>query len=127
MKIVKRILILEDNVLRTKVFKLKYGGRYHLHIFDTALEAIESLEIFKYDLIFLDHDLGGKMFVETDDENGTGLDVAKALAKMKKHKRVPVIIHSLNPVGASKMKVTLGKRAKRIPFSLELFDKVVIN
>jgi CheY-like chemotaxis protein len=121
----KRILILEDNSYRIKLFTYIYGGECRIHIFNNAWDAIKALEVFDYDLIFLDHDLGLQEMVKEDKINGTGLDAAKALMETK-NRDVPVIVHSCNPVGAENIRKTIGKTAILIPFGEELFQRVKI-
>ena len=54
-----------------------------------------------WDIISLDHDLGGEHFVNSDEEE-TGYQLAKWI-KEKDIKFKKCIIHSMNFVGASKM------------------------
>lgn len=92
-------------------------------IVDNAKEAKELLEKNVYDLIFLDHDLGGKIFVDSDDDN-TGSEVARWLSSkpMNENNDSKIIIHSFNPTGADYMNERLDK-AVRIPsiWTKELF------
>jgi DNA-binding response OmpR family regulator len=68
----------------------------------TAKDAIEWLSTEKYDIVFLDHDLGGGAYLESGP--GTGYEVAQYIASDSKYNEVPIIIHSWNPVGAENMK-----------------------
>jgi hypothetical protein len=68
---------------------------------ETAFIAKKLLEDSNFDVICLDHDLGGKAFVDSEDEN-TGYQVATYIATNK----IPYgkcIIHSLNFPGAMRM------------------------
>lgn len=109
-----KIFVLEDNLERVETFKVWFKG-HKLIITDNALIAIE---IFKnsldYDFIFLDHDLGGEVYVNIDEPN-TGSTVAKFLSD--KQIRGKVIIHSMNYIGADNMKGYLPQ-AEVIPFHM---------
>lgn len=99
-----KIFILEDSSVRIQKFidNLNKQGV----IFFIAKSAEEAYEILsehkEFDLIFLDHDLGGKVFVDSNESN-TGYQVAKFITKHNiKSKRI--IAHSLNNVGAENIK-----------------------
>ncbi len=96
----KKILILEDDHERHEAFRLKFKDEDVL-IVETAKEAIAHLKLEDFDILFLDHDLGGKVYVESGP--GTGYEVACFLEENKGLKPKQIIIHSLNPVGAKKM------------------------
>lgn len=106
-----KILILEDNQERIKLFK-EWFKEHDLTICETAKECLSKLHI-RYDWIFLDHDLGGEIFVDSDEEN-TGYQVAKKIPDTI-NKDTDIIIHSLNYVGAMRMKNKL-KNVKYVPF-----------
>ena len=70
-------------------------------------EAIQKLSAIKYILIFLDHDLG---------EGGSGYDVSKIIAGSINDGTM-VVIHSMNPVGASNIESQLkNNKVIRMPF-----------
>jgi len=89
----------------------------------TAWEAIEqlaraALQGERFELAFLDHDLGD------DEKNGTGMDVVDSIVDELEPAERPreVIVHSENVVAAPRMVVRLQDRApdiltRRIPFS----------
>jgi CheY-like chemotaxis protein len=87
---------------------------YDFHIAISANAAIEYLKNNKYDLIFLDHDLGGLEMIDSSFYN-TGYTVAKFMKENNVKGRV--VIHSLNPSGAQNIKFLL-KNAKVIPFTV---------
>jgi CheY-like chemotaxis protein len=98
-----RILILDDDLSRHKHFKANLIGHELTHT-ETAQECIDQIannELFDY--IFLDHDLGGNVYVESG--KNTGYEVAQYLANNPD--KIPgkrkVLVHSLNPVGAKNM------------------------
>lgn len=101
-----RIFILEDDPVRIKhLFRENLIG-HALTIVETVDAAIEQLAQHEFDLIFLDHDLGGKQYVDPKDEP-TGQDVADWLSQ--RDDRTTVIIHSCNTVGAERMEKTLKR------------------
>lgn len=96
-----QILILDDDLTRHAIFneKLKnhdVTGVYH------AKDCIRELKEHTWDVVFLDHDLGGYQMV--DSGIGTGWEVADWLNKNPDRKPEQVLIHSLNPPGAEQMR-----------------------
>lgn len=102
------ILVLEDSIERIKYFKekFKHHNSYFFDNVDDAIEALELLHDKKWDAVFLDHDLEGKVFVSSNHHN-TGYTVAKFISERKDIEIGKIIIHSLNPSGASNMKYLL--------------------
>lgn len=112
-----KILILEDDGQTTKrmpQFKQRIlelnrilndkglEGVYMTHV-ETAKECIEILKKEKFDLIFLDHDLGGKVYVDTNRED-TGSEVARWInSNQTQIGNTKVIVHSFNSVGGKYM------------------------
>lgn len=100
-----KALILEDDHNRMSQMHTKMIGIAHLTIVETANEAIAALTDDSWDLLSLDHDLGGEEMV--DSGPGTGYEVACWLEN-NPHKQPAVIwIHSLNPVGRNRMSQAL--------------------
>jgi len=97
-----KILILDDDDTRHTLFKQNYSKHDLVHTY-TADEAIDALKRGTYDVVFLDHDLGGKQMVDSWGEEPTGYTVAKWMAMNPERKPGQVYIHSLNPVGARNM------------------------
>ena len=118
-----KILILEDDLNRIETFKVKLGLQHELTFVDTAEAAIEELHE-KFDVVFLDHDLGGEQMVDTADEN-TGSEVVRWLTETEKgnsHVFTSFIIHSMNLPAAKSMENTLKYHfskdyVHRIPFT----------
>ena len=100
-----RILILEDSEERVKQFFLMFGDDHSLVVVNSAADAISLATTSKFSVIFLDHDLGGKTFVDSNEEN-TGYQVAKILPTSI-NKTTPIIIHSWNGPGVKRMKRAL--------------------
>ena len=99
-----KILILEDNAERSKAFRRKFIGNC-VTIVAEACEVIALLGAENWDALFLDHDLGGEVMVESGP--GTGYEVACWLEQNSDRKPEQIVIHSANPVGRLKMKAAL--------------------
>ena len=99
-----KILVVEDNPYRIKKFKSELIG-CAVDYTDNAYDGIILVREKEYDLIFLDHDLGGRELVSSKDSN-TGFQVAKAI-KDTPNESALIIIHSANPVGAKNMQQEL--------------------
>lgn len=115
-----RILILEDDKGRTATFFSKLS-RHTLVFVATAADAISLIKNEVFDVIFLDHDLGGETFVSVEDRN-TGSEVIRLLVSGNEiTKRPYIIIHSLNTPAADSMQKTLVNNGfefvYRIPFT----------
>ena len=96
------VFILEDDLERIKWFREELGQRnIKFDLTDNAETAKVLLEENKYDTIFLDHDLGGQVYVNSNEPN-TGYQVAKMIHTTK-NKDAEIIIHSWNSVGAENM------------------------
>lgn len=107
-----RIFVLDDNDERLKWFQQYFPQADMVKDAKSAIDLLNAKE--DYDLIFLDHDLGGQIFQDSEQEN-TGYQVAKAISNSDKNKNADIIIHSMNVVGATRMKYLLPQ-AKYIPF-----------
>lgn len=108
-----RIFILEDMEIRIATFKNWFKG-HELIFSKTAQEAIDILgKDLNFEVFFLDHDLGDRIWVSTEDEN-TGSRVAEFLSDKVIKGRI--IIHSWNPCGAKNMMSYLPS-AEYIPIS----------
>jgi len=100
----KKILILEDDAIRQKEFRVNLV-RHDICIVDSASDAIEKLVGQQWDVLMLDHDLGGKVGVPSGAN--TGYEVAKSLEMNTKYKPKLIVIHSMNVVGAELMRLAL--------------------
>ncbi len=109
------VLVLEDDPGRIEFFK-KWMGEEIDHT-AYASECIKMLKRHRYNVLFLDHDLGGEVYVPSD--NVSGFAVARWLAKHPGRKPHLVFLHSMNPVGRKNM---LGE----LPDAIEIpFDQLV--
>lgn len=101
----KQALVLDDSEDRNNEFRKRFleKGISNYDITTTADECIEALRNETYDVIFLDHDLGGDIMVESSNHN-TGYTVAKWLCDNESHKDAIIVLHSLNVIGRHNMK-----------------------
>ena len=111
------ILILEDNDERVKQFRKNIAPRHAIIHTDEAKKTIEYLKKTKFDILFLDHDLGNEIYVDTKDIN-TGSEVARWLNKHPEQMPGQVVLHSLNEYGRKNMKALLPE-AINYPFAWE--------
>lgn len=125
-----RVLILEDNVRRMNEFydRIKESQTDNIQInvdhSEYAENAIKLLKKNKYDLILLDHDLGGKTYVDTSDKN-TGSEVARFINSSNLDlKDSPIIIHSMNEIAAESMRKLIVPKAKVIKVQGIWFKKI---
>jgi CheY-like chemotaxis protein len=107
-----RILILEDSPERQEQFNKNLVG-HNVEISDSSKATIQKLSNEKWDILFLDHDLGGHAYVPSGEN--TGYEVAKFLEENQQFMPQNVIVHSLNSVGAKNITDALPN-AVRIPF-----------
>ena len=115
-----RILVLEDDPKRIEVFKSVLGGKHAVSYVETARDCIDLLETEKFDVVFLDHDLGGEVYVSEAHTN-TGSEVVRWLMLHVQDLDPYVIVHSHNTVAAERMQSNLQRAAfshvYRIPFA----------
>ena len=116
-----KILIVEDDDERIHWFRQEFGD-FSLTIVKTAQAGISYVENEKFDIIFLDHDLGNRIFVDSEDLN-TGYQVAKVIPKSK-NSNTPVVVHSYNPAGVQNI-VSILPNSVALPFGT--FSKKLIN
>ena len=119
-----RVFILEDDWTRMALFNEALAGSVVAHA-ESVKDALEILAKAKadgedFDLFLLDHDLGGKQMVNTQDEN-TGSAFVRSELAQKMMTGKPVIVHSYNPDGAAYM-LSKIPHAERVPFGLTLLD-----
>jgi CheY-like chemotaxis protein len=115
-----RIFVLEDNIDRITLFHKYLPLLFPEASFvfaESAQEASCLLRKEKYfDIAFLDHDLGGKAFVDSEEEN-TGYQVVKMMLD-RNITCGQVVVHSMNPAGAANMVALFSPevRVDYIPF-----------
>jgi CheY-like chemotaxis protein len=99
-KIPMRILILEDSPERQRKMRQRLIGHV-VEIAETAQAAIDRLRDERWDVLCLDHDLGGQQMVESGP--GTGYEVAKWLEGNKDRIPERIVLHSYNEPGRANM------------------------
>lgn len=98
----KLVLVLEDDTNRIEKFKnLLSNPNLEVHYVQTAKDAIERCAVYNYDLLFLDHDLGGEQMLPSGP--GTGYEVAQWLEAHPDRCVGTIILHSYNPGGRENM------------------------
>lgn len=126
------IFVLEDNSERITVFTSRYL-KDKLTVCNNAGTAIAILAYVKFDLIYLDHDLEGRVYVPSEHPN-TGYNVAAHISKGC-NVDTPVVLHTHNEYAVSKVLGILsssGCKGKRlwIPFGdkdfFESSEKLII-
>lgn len=97
-----KILFLDDDLRRRKIASRELRVGNALCIVEDANQAILSLtEMGPFDEVYLDHDLGGEIFVGSELPD-TGMEVVRWIVEHKPEIG-KVIVHSLNEVGADMM------------------------
>jgi hypothetical protein len=116
------ILFLDNDRLRTAAFRRWYPKA---ECFETAAAIIARLQRARLAgeeiaVMYLDHDLGGRIYVDSDEPE-TGMEVVRWLERMEA--RTPrigeTIIHSHNYTASVEMRdrlLALGYNAKLLPF-----------
>lgn len=120
------IFFLDDMDSRQTAFKGRIEPHVSLYQAWAVWDAKSLLSCDRlYDAAFLDHDLGNRTFVSTDDEEYSGNVIAKHIVAMPAERRPPlVILHSLNDAAARTMQATLrptGVRTYRAMFGWPAF------
>jgi len=120
-----KILVLEDNPIRQDKFRELFKNQ-EVFIYDNTLDAFHICLTIDFQILWLDHDLEGKIWEDSNKEN-TGYQFIKWLVDNEKQRNSLIYIHSMNPIGASKMLNYLkdnGYDGIWIPFNLlKLEDK----
>jgi hypothetical protein len=101
-----RILILEDDENRNVYFRRNFAPN-EIVITDDSKECIKLLVDENWDMLFLDHDLGGQQMVSSGEN--TGYEVAQFLEENSIFVPPRVVIHSFNPIGARNMHQALPR------------------
>lgn len=111
------IFLLEDNHARIVTFKKLLSKKFPEAELTIAIEASQAKRLLSnshWDVIFLDHDLGGKVFVDSSESN-TGYQVAKYI-KESNISYGQIITHTQNSVGGENI-VNLLK-CEHVPFPM---------
>lgn len=122
-----KVFVLEDSEERIEWFQRTFKDSEVLLITKKPGTALTALNDITFDIIFLDHDLedtayeafaGGK----DPRKELTGLHVAEGLSNTL-NRNTMCIIHSMNPIGSSKMIAAHPFNTLSIPF-FRLVDMV---
>lgn len=127
-----KILFLDDDENRHEVFSKKFHAGSSpddsLVAVRTVNECVEALKSQgPFDKIFLDHDLGGQIYVK--ETEGTGYQVALFIESELDDELLPpkVIVHSYNQAGAFRMINAIRNRiynARWVPFGPEMLSQI---
>lgn len=125
----KRVLFLDDDHRRITTFREQVmRNEFELTVVETAHECIQALTNGQFDLVLLDHDLGGETFVDSSRED-TGMEVVRWIRATG----LPAgtfIIHTMNPVAATTMYFELqqlGHKVEQAPFGSSRFYAALEN
>ena len=113
-----KVFVLEDDIDRIMRFRQKLH-KHQVTYCDWVEEAKKLLKDGAYDVIFLDHDLGGEIMVDSNDPN-TGYQLAKWI-KEQGLTFDQIIIHTCNPIGGDNIQKEVqgcSKNITRMPFPL---------
>jgi len=116
------ILILEDNACRVTQFRQNLIGQ-DVFVVDTAEAAINLLKEKSWDMLFLDNDLGGEVYVPLEEEN-SGSGVARWLANNVDKQPEFIVVHSLNTVAQAYIHALLPS-SQVVPFAWSKLKETV--
>ena len=132
-----KFLVLEDDPNRIAEFKNRFKDlnmlgnvKVEAEFTEMADECISLLKTNTYDVIFLDHDLGGETYVDPDNKN-TGSEVARFINSSDiDFGNLIVIIHSMNTPAANSMKILIEEKISNTFYVVgiwfdEVFKKVI--
>ena len=110
------ILFLDDDENRTNNIIKRFSNIKDLVVVSTAKEAIEKLasEI-SWDCVFLDHDLGGKVFVDSNRED-CGMEVVR-WCLINKPQIKQIVVHTWNAPAGKIMTEDLKKAGYNADYS----------
>lgn len=94
-----RVLVLDDDAQRGKWFRSRWPGAVWCRNGPAALKAMREE---KFDLVFLDHDLG-------EQSRFDGSELANRMAEERLQQTATILIHTANPAGAAYMMARLQK------------------
>lgn len=121
-----RILFLDDNEFRHKKMMKNSIGFSVSQAFN-AQEAISLLREKEFELIMLDHDLDNATQNEVNNDEEDGRFVCRWMADNGTHSQTPIVIHSLNAVGAAGMERILKsagfEEVHQVPFAWAIINK----
>jgi hypothetical protein len=119
-----RIFVLEDDRQRNLLFREVAIG-LDATFAESYSDAVQKFAP-PYDVIFLDHDLGDRVHVDSNDQN-TGAAFTRWMPPCPIDAAPVVIVHSYNPSGAENMRKTLedkGYTTHYIPFGTTILNMI---
>jgi CheY-like chemotaxis protein len=109
----KRVLFLDDDHRRIAEIRARMAVyRTDLTVVETADECIAELAGGRFDLVMLDHDLGGEIFCDSSRED-CGMEVVRWLRR-NGGEHGAFIVHTMNPVAAAGMYLELSSMGYRV-------------
>lgn len=116
-----KVFILEDDPLRMTVLRRLLPTADITHVV-SCVEADQFQP--PYDLILLDHDLGGRQMDEHED---CGLTFVR-MVNRRFDSDTPIVIHSFNPDGANAMAHVLRDcNVYLAPFGFAMFKRILLQ
>jgi len=119
------ILFLDDSLVRTKKFRSNWPFAIIVHTSDDAISKLASNT--NWDYVFLDHDLGGEIYVDSSRED-CGMTVVRWIVEHKPQIGT-IIVHSLNAPARESMVSDLrnaGFTTHSVPYT-NLYDSDIIS
>lgn len=118
-----RVIFLDDDLNRQRLMKSACPCIVQTETADETIKAIEAEE--RVDYLFLDHDLGGEIYVDSNAHN-TGMTVAKWLVENKRDVGT-IVIHTYNHPAGQNMFFRLNDFYLTIvePFATSAFRQFV--
>jgi CheY-like chemotaxis protein len=109
----KRILFLDDDKRRIHEFyKRLISAGTDITILETAEACIAELQNERFDLVLLDHDLGGEIYCDSSRED-CGMEVVRWLKK-NGGPHDTYIVHTMNATAAAAMYIDLSALGYRV-------------
>jgi CheY-like chemotaxis protein len=107
------IFVLDDDIKRIEWFQEIFPNQ--LEYARSVAEALPKLRSNPYDIVFLDHDLAVGSSPAVD-----GIALADTLAKEGIQTSTPIIVHSMNPIGADNIRRALSRthNVTIVPYSV---------
>jgi CheY-like chemotaxis protein len=111
------ILFLDDNKYRTKTFKSNVPQATTTETAEGMIALLKNC-IEPVDVLYLDHDLGGKEYVSSSDKD-CGMEVVRWIIENKPI-IAKIVVHTCNPSAGKEMQAKLveaGYNTDYIPFT----------
>jgi hypothetical protein len=119
-----KMLFLDDRSKRIHAALKQYSEKYDVTIVATVIECLRFLSSETWDIVSLDHDLGGEEFSDPGNRTG-GMEIIRYIGKLGWPLKIPrpvFIIHSSNAFAANTM--VNGLKSLGFTASWERFEYV---